>query len=263
MTISCAIIDDEPLAVKLLESYVEKTPFLSLVGCYNSAVEALYELQIHPVSLLFLDIQMPELNGLDFAKVLGGTTHIVFTTAFSQYAVDSYRVNATDYLLKPVSYTDFLTSASKVLDICEREAATAQGETTSASPVAASANDSDSTPTPADSFFIKSDYKLLRLRYDDILYVEGLKDYVKIYLESTRKPVLSLTSMRTVENFLPADRFLRIHRSFIVNMSKVPVVERGQIVFGEKRLPVSDSYKEAVQNYVNRHLLQGRGSANI
>lgn len=262
MTISCAIIDDEPLAVKLLESYVEKTPFLALAGCYSSAVEALYELQTHPVSLLFLDIQMPELNGLDFAKVLGGTTHVVFTTAFSQYAVDSYKVNAADYLLKPISYTDFLSAASKVLDLCEREAtdranASAPVQTDDAAPAQPNGT------APSDSFFIKSDYKLLRLRYDDILYVEGLKDYVKIYLESSRKPVLSLTSMRTVENFLPADRFLRIHRSFIVNMSKVPVVERGQIVFGEKRLPVSDSYKEAVQDYVNRHLLQGRGSSTI
>lgn len=249
MTLSCAIIDDEPLAVKLLESYVEKTPFLEHCGSYSSAVEALYELQTHPVELLFLDIQMPELNGLDFAKVLGGGTHIVFTTAFSQYAIDSYKVNAVDYLLKPINYTDFLGAARKALKIIE-----------AAQPLSAAEAIS---PAQADSFFVKSDYKIIRLRYDDVLYIEGLKDYVKIYLESTHKPVLSLTAMRTVENFLPADRFLRIHRSFIVNMSKVPVMERGQIVFGEKRLPVSDSYKEAVQDYVNRHMLQGRGSTSI
>jgi DNA-binding LytR/AlgR family response regulator len=250
MKISCAIIDDEPLAVKLLESYVAKTPFLDHCGSYGSAVEALYTLQATPVDLLFLDIQMPDLNGLDFAKVLGGNTHIVFTTAFSQYAIDSYKVNAVDYLLKPISYTDFLTAANKVLDICERE----QASRSAAAGVATA---------PADSFFVKSDYKLIRLRYDDILYVEGLKDYVKIYLESTPRPLLSLTAMRVVESFLPADTFLRVHRSFIVNMSKVPALERGQIVFGEKRLPISDSYKEAVQDYVNRHLLQGRGSTQI
>lgn len=248
MTITCAIIDDEPLAVRLLESYVGKTPFLELKGCYGSAVEALYTLQTDPIDLLFLDIQMPELNGLDFAKVLGGTTRIVFTTAFSQYAIDSYKVNAIDYLLKPISYTDFLTAARKVFDAYSKETAvkeiTAQAEA-------------------PDSFFVKSDYKLIRLRFDDILYIEGLKDYVKIYLESDRKPVLSLTSMRTVENYLPTDTFLRVHRSYIVNMAKVKIMERGQIVFGEKRLPISESYKEAVQSYVNKHLLQGRGSCSI
>jgi len=249
MILSCAIIDDEPLAVKLLESYVEKTPFLEHCGSYGSAVEALYTLQTRPVDLLFLDIQMPELNGLDFAKVLGGNTNIIFTTAFSQYAIDSYKVNAVDYLLKPVSYTDFLSAARKVLKAAEAAAPAKAVEATLA--------------TRPDSFFIKSDYKILRLRYDDILYVEGLKDYVKVYLESTRKPVLSLTSMRTVEHFLPADTFLRIHRSYIVNMAKVPVMERGQIVFGEKRLPISDSYKDAVQDYVNRHMLQGRSSTSI
>lgn len=247
MNISCAIIDDEPLAVKLLESYVEKTPFLDFSGSYSSAVEALYTLQTHPVDLLFLDIQMPELNGLDFAKVLGGDTRIVFTTAFSQYAIDSYKVNAVDYLLKPISYTDFLNAARKVLDEFEKNNAAQAGVLQHSE--------------QADSFFIKSDYKLLRIRYDDILYIEGLKDYVKIYLESVKKPILSLTSMRTVENFLPQASFLRIHRSFIVNMEKVPVMERGQIVFGDKYLPISDSYKDKVQEYINKHLLQGRGSS--
>lgn len=249
MNITCAIIDDEPLAVKLLESYVEKTPFLEHCGSYSSAVEALYTLQTQRVDLLFLDIQMPELNGLDFAKVLGGETRIVFTTAFSQYALDSYKVNAVDYLLKPISYTDFLNAARKVLDEFEKTHAAQMGNIQQSE--------------QADSFFIKSDYKLLRIRYDDILYIEGLKDYVKIYLESSKRPVLSLTAMRTVENFLPASTFLRIHRSFIVNMSKVPMMERGQIVFGEKYLPISDSYKDKVQEYINKHLLQGRGSTTL
>ncbi len=241
--LTCAIIDDEPLAVKLLENYVSKTPFLELHGTYSSAVEALYTLQAAPVDLLFLDIQMPELGGLDLAKLIQGDTRIVFTTAFSQYAIDSYKVNAIDYLLKPISYTDFLGAARKALDAIVKERSVA-----------------DISEVHEDSFLVKSDYKLLRIRYADILYVEGLKDYVKIYLEGERKPVLSLTSMRAVESFLPQDSFLRIHRSFIVNMSKVPVFERGQIVFGDKYLPISDSYKEKVQEYINRHLLQGRGA---
>ncbi len=242
MTLTCAIIDDEPLAVKLLQSYVEKTPFLELRGSYSSAVEALYTLQTTPVDLLFLDIQMPELGGLDLAKVLQGETRIVFTTAFDQYALDSYKVNAADYLLKPISYTDFLSAAQKVQAYYERIHATA-------------------TPTAAqpDSFFVKSDYKLVRVRYTDILYIEGLKDYVKIYLKGERKSVISLTSMRSLESFLPAEDFLRIHRSYIVNMAEVTLIERGLIVFGDKKLPISDSYKERVQEYVNRHLLHSRG----
>ncbi len=247
MYLTCAIIDDEPLAVKLLETYVEKTPFLELRGTYSSAVEALCALQTAPVDLLFLDIQMPELDGLEFAKVLQGNTRIVFTTAFSQYAVDSYRVNAADYLLKPVSYADFLSAARKVLEEYEMRK------------TAAAASGLPEQGAQADSFFIKSDYKLMRICYDDILYIEGLKDYVKIYLASSVKPLLSLTSMRTVENFLPLATFLRTHRSFIVNMSKVTALERGQIVFGDKRIPVSDSYKDKVQEYVNRHMLIGRG----
>lgn len=244
---TCAIIDDEPLAVKLLESYVEKTPFLHLCGTYNSAVDALYTLQAEPVDLLFLDIQMPGLDGLDFAKVLGGKSRIVFTTAFSQYAVDSYKVNAVDYLLKPVSYADFLTAASKARD--QR-----------------AAEDISIPSVPSDeprSFFVKSDYRLVRICVPDILYVECLKDYVKIYLDGTERPVLSLTSMRTVEESLPSSNFMRVHRSYIVNMDKVTALERGQVVIGEKRFTVSESYKDKVQDYVNRHLLRSRGTVSI
>ncbi len=241
MTLTCAIIDDEPLAVKLLQSYVAKTPFLELRGSYASAVEALYTLQTEPVDLLFLDIQMPELGGLDMAKMLHGETRIVFTTAFDQYAIDSYKVNAADYLLKPVSYTDFLSAAQRVQAYFERirSAADAPAET-------------------ADSFFVKSEHKFVRVRYADILYVEGLKDYVKIYLEGEKKSVVSLTSMRTLESFLPTEHFLRIHRSYIVNMAQVSHLERAAIVFGERKLPISDSYKDRVQEYVSRYLLQGR-----
>lgn len=243
-TLTCAIIDDEPLAVKLLESYVEKTPFLTLQASWNSGTAALYDLQTHPVDLLFLDIQMPELDGLDFARLLSPGTSIVFTTAFSLYALDSYKVNAVDYLLKPVSYADFLSAAQKVLDI-----RTVRAEQSS-QPLAV---DDDKN-----SFFVKSDYKLVRVYFADILYIEGLKDYVKIYLADGSKPLLSLASMKAVEDFLPADRFLRVHRSFIVNMAQVKVMERGQIVFGERRITVSDSYRDRVQAYVSERLLSGR-----
>lgn len=234
---TCAIVDDEPLAVKLLESYVSKTPSLTLAGSYSSAVEAMEGLRATPVDLLFLDIQMPELNGLEFARMVGEGTSIVFTTAFSQYAVDGYKVSAVDYLLKPISYPDFLAAVNKVENRREKTMNAVE------------------SPDDKDSFFVKSDYKLIRIAFDDILYVEGLKDYVKIYLSSAPRPVLSLTSMKTVENFLPPSDFLRIHRSYIVNMKKVMLVERGQVLIGERKLTVGDSYKDKILDYVNRLLL--------
>lgn len=245
MKLSCALVDDEPLALGLLESYAAQTPFLEVRGAYANAIEAMEGLKTNPVDLLFLDIQMPGLSGLDFSKMLPADTRIVFTTAFSQYAVDGYRVNALDYLLKPVSYADFLAAARRAEEWFRLK----RGDGAAAAVAPAEDND---------SFFVKSDYKLVRIRFNDIIYIEGLKDYVKIYLENVQRPLLSLTSMHAVEEALPATRFYRIHRSFIVNMEKVSVVERGQIVFGDKRLPVSDSYKERVAEYLTRRTLQGR-----
>lgn len=264
MTMKCAIIDDEPLALGLLESYVKKTPVLELCGSYSSAIEAMGGLQRNPVDILFLDIQMPDLGGLEFSKTIDTSrTRIIFTTAFSQYAIEGYKVNALDYLLKPISYTDFVgavsraqkwyeMSADKRLAIHEEKAKTVEQEHTPQS--------LDVTTAEKDKYiFVKSDYKLIRVDFDDIEYIEGLKDYVKIYLTSATKPLLSLTSMRGLEQVLPSNIFFRIHRSYIVNMSKVRVLERGQIVFGNKLLPISDSYRDHVQSYLNAHLLKGRG----
>lgn len=253
--IRCAIVDDEPLALGLLESYVTRTPVLELCGKYANAVEALGGLQHEPVDLLFLDIQMPELSGLDLSKMIDTShTRIVFTTAFSQYAIEGYKVNALDYLLKPISYVDFVGAVSRaqkwfelLKDTTKFPSGTLSVET--ASPV---------TDNSDGYMFVKSDYKILRINFDDIIYIEGLKDYVKIYVTTRPKPILSLTSMRNIENALPSSQFFRTHRSFIVNMNRVTVFERGQIVFGEKRLPVSDSYKSHVQDYIDAHLLQGR-----
>lgn len=247
MNITCAIIDDEPLARELLESYVSKTPFLTLQGSYASAIEAWGNISTQPVDLIFLDIQMPELSGLEFSKVIPVKTRFIFTTAFSQYALDGYKVNALDYLLKPISYSDFLAAAQKALSWFEK--------TTQAAPTDESSTEKD---TPADAFFVKSDYKVVRVRFDEVLYVEGLKDYVKIYLTTSPKPLLSLSSMHAVEEHLPKHPFMRIHRSFIVNMNHVEMLERGQIVIGEKHLPISDSYKDSVQCYIRKHMLQGR-----
>jgi len=235
MTINCAIIDDEPLAAGLLKSYAEKTPFLHLTGTYGSAIEAMRELREHPVQLLFLDIQMPELSGTEFAKILPKETKVIFTTAFQQYAIEGYKVSALDYLLKPISYDDFLRAANKALDTFN----TAQRQQS----------------CERDRFiFVKSEYKLVRVSLDDILYIEGLKDYVRIYLQDGQK-LMSLMSMKKLEEYLPRPEFLRTHRSYIVHMSRVEQIDRFRIVFGSEFLPISDSYKDDVMEYFDQHTL--------
>ena len=237
MIIKCAIVDDEPLAVELLASYVKKIPFLELCGKYNNATDALHGLGETPVDLLFLDIQMPELNGLEMSKMVPETTRIVFTTAFDQYAVDGFRVNALHYLLKPISYSDFMEACNKALQWFQL------------------VQQSEQQPTmPMEeprSIFVKSEYKLLQIDLDDIRYIEGLKDYVKIYTEQSPHPVLSLMNMKAIEQMLPASRFIRVHRSFIVQKSKIREIERNRIVFGDVYIPIGDSYKQAFQDFIN------------
>lgn len=229
MILHCAIVDDEPLALDLLESYIDKTSFLQLDGKFSSAVQAMKELPDKQIDLLFLDIQMPELNGLEFSKMVPPHTRIVFTTAFEQYAIDGYRVNALDYLLKPISYVEFLQAANKALQWFERSA----------------------KPEELESIYVKSDYKLVQIELKKILYIEGLKDYIKIYTEDNPRPVLSLMSMKSMEELLPPSRFMRIHRSFIVQKDKIRIVDRGRIVFDKTYIPVSDSYKQIFQAYLD------------
>lgn len=231
MTLTCAIVDDEPLALDLLEAYVQKTPFLILKGKYASAVEAMKGLQNEVVDLLFLDIQMPELNGLEFSRMVGADTRIVFTTAFSQYALDGYRVNALDYLLKPISYKEFLESVNKAVQWFELK--------------------NNEPQTDNRYIYVKSDYKLVQIQLAQILYIEGLKDYVKFYLENEPRPILSQISMKSIEEKLPASLFLRVHRSFIVQKSKIRVIDRGRIVFGKEYIPVSESHRQELQDYLN------------
>lgn len=240
MILNCAIVDDEPLALELLQSYVEKTSFLRLVGKYSSAVQAMSEIPLHDeVQVLFLDIQMPELNGLEFSRMVDPDTRIIFTTAFDQYALDSYKVNALDYLLKPISYADFLQSAHKAVQWYELKHKADNGMATDAG--------------AEECIYVKSDYKLVQIPLDRILYIEGLKDYVKIHLEDEPKAVLSLVSMKAMEEKLPFARFVRVHRSFIVQKSKIRVIDRGRIVFGKEYIPISDSYKQELQKYLSSH----------
>lgn len=234
MTLNCAIVDDEPLALNLLESYVNKTPFLTLAGKYSSAVQAMKELPGKQVDLLFLDIQMPELNGLEFSKMVNPHTRIVFTTAFGQYAIDGYKVNALDYLLKPISYVDFLQAANKAVQWFELL---------------------QQPKDEIDSIFVKSEYKLVQIELKNILYIEGLKDYIKIYEEGNTKPILSLMSMKAMEEMLPASRFMRVHRSYIVQKDKIRIIDRGRIVFGKTYIPVSDSYKQIFQEFLDKRTL--------
>ena len=227
----CAVIDDEPLAVELMESYVRRTPFLQFEGSFGSGTAAFESLHEHPVELLYCDIQMPELNGLEFSKMVDSGTRIVFTTAFDQYAIDGYKVNALDYLLKPISYVDFLQAANKAVQWFELL---------------------QQPKEEIQSIFVKSEYKLVQIELSKILYIEGLKDYLKIYEEDSPKPILSLMSMKTMEELLPASRFMRVHRSYIVQKNKIRIIDRGRIVFGKNYIPISDSYKQAFQEFLDQ-----------
>lgn len=242
-TLKCIAVDDEPLALGMVAAFIEQTPFLTLLGKYSSGVEALRSLHEHPdLDLIFLDIQMPELTGLELARVLdrgqpGTGPRIIFTTAFNQYALDGYRVDALDYLVKPFSYEEFLRAATK---------AKAYAEHHQPAPVAPAA------PAEEEFLFLKVEYELVRVALDDILYVEGLKDYVKVHLRSATRPLLSLMSLKAMEEKLPARRFLRIHRSFIVALDKIEAVRRNTVQIGPATLAVSDQYKEAFVQFLSR-----------
>ncbi len=239
MILKCAIVDDEPLAVELLVSYVQRIPFMQLGGQYSNAVDAMKGLTDNPVDLVFLDIQMPELNGLELSRMLPETTRVVFTTAFEQYAIDGYRINALDYLMKPISYVNFLEASNRALQwftLLRQKQATA---------AAAPADE-------AKSIFVKSEYKLLQIDLDKIKYIEGLKDYVKIYTEDSPHPILSLMNMKSMEQMLPSSRFIRVHRSFIVQKSKIREIDRNRIVFGNVYIPIGDSYKQAFNDFLGK-----------
>lgn len=235
MTIKCIIVDDEPLAVELLASYVLKIPFLQLVGKYNNATDALNGVKDSDVDLIFLDIQMPEVSGMELSRMLPEGTRVIFTTAFDQYAVDSYRTGALDYLLKPITYATFLEACNKALQWFQL------------------VHQSENKPEDeVKSIFVKSEYKLLQINLDSIRYVEGLKDYVKIYTDESPHPILSLMNMKAMEQMLPASRFIRVHRSFIVSKEKIREIDRNRIVFGDVYIPIGDSYKQAFNDFLGR-----------
>lgn len=231
-TIKCAIVDDEPLALDLLQSYVEKTPYLELTGRCSSALAAMKLLHEQRVDLLFLDIQMPELNGIEFSKTIDhDKVKVIFTTAFSEYAIEGFKVNALDYLLKPISYSDFLSASERALKWF-RERSKRGADTLR-------------------YIYVKTEYKLLQIELDKIRYIEGLKDYVKIFVEESNTPILSLMSMKNMEELLPATDFVRVHRSYIVRGDKIKMIERNRIVFDKVYIPISDSYKSDFMKFMS------------
>ena len=237
--LQCIVVDDEPLAVKMLENYISKTSFLELEASFTDPVAALEAIRDRRPQLVFLDIQMPDLNGMELSRMVPEGTRVVFTTAFKQYAFDSYEVSALDFLLKPIRYQKFLEAAEKA-----REWFTLK-EAASAAPASA--------PETKSSTFFKVDGALRKVEYDDILFVEGMKDYVMVYLASQRQPLVTHVTMKAMEEMLPAG-FMRIHRSFIVALDKVSSVSgTGDVKVGDRLLHVSDAYRDAFDTYLREH----------
>lgn len=228
MKLKCAIIDDEPLAIDLLRSYVGQTPFLELAGAFDNAMAAAGMIRGEGIQVLFLDINMPQINGLEFSKTLPDSVKVIFTTAYDQYAVESFRLNALDYLLKPISYGEFLEASNRALDWFTLV-------------------DADRSS----GLFVKSGHRMEKIDLKDILYIENRKDYVLFHTEGAA-PVSSLMSMNSLEERLSPQRFMRVHRSFIVNLDKVKTVERNCIVFGKEYIPVSDSYKDKFGAFLSK-----------
>lgn len=230
MKIRCLAVDDEKLALDLLEDNIAKVPFLELTRSCNSAMEAMDLLGSEPVDLLFLDIQMPDLSGIQMLRSLHSRPMVILTTAFEKYALEGFDLDVIDYLLKPYSFERFLRAVNKARDYME-----VRGRGT------ASAEDRDPVAAPG-FLFVRADYKLYRINLNDILYVEGLKDYVKIYTGD--KPILTQTSMKALEEKLPAKDFIRVHRSFIVAFNKIDFVQKHQVTVGRKEIPVSENYRD-------------------
>lgn len=238
MKLRTITIDDEPLALRLVSDYVAKTHFLELVGQFDNPIDAIDFLSTSSVDLIFVDIQMPDLTGIEFTRSLEGTHKVIFTTAYEKYAIEGFKLNAVDYLLKPFSYEEFLKAAQKARKQAELEAG------------ALSIIEANSQ-----FLFLKSEYKIRRINFNDIQYVEGLKDYIKVYIVGEEKPILSLNSMKSLEQKLPEEKFMRVHRSFIVNLDKIDTIERSRIIFGKTYIPVSDQYKDKFQDFLDKNFL--------
>ncbi len=231
MKLRCMIIDDEPPAVRLIQSFIDRTEVLECVGGYTDSVEAVQKIKQNPPDVLFLDIQMPDLDGMQLSKMVPPETKIVFTTAYKEYAFDSYDVNAIDYLLKPISYAKFLKAVEKCQEWYEMK----------------NANNSQNSG----AVFIKSDSLLVRIDISEILYVCALKDYVRFVFDSERKPIISLMTMKNVEQILPSDSFIRVSRSYIVSLNKIRSVDKNNCIYiGDEVVRVTDVYSEQFKKFI-------------
>lgn len=230
MSLSCIIVDDEPLAVKLLESFVNKTPDLELLGSYTDSVEAINAVRNLQPNLLFLDIQMPDLNGMQLAHMLPDGTRIVFTTAFKEYAFDSYEVKALDFLLKPIQYNKFFAAVEKAKEWFSVYSLKYKGDNS--------------------TIFLKVDGEYRQIAVSNILYVCGMKDYVMFYLDSQPKPLITHLTMKSVEDMLPSQQFMRVHRSYIVALDKIRKVDRNDCIYiGNEIIHVTEAYLSAFHQY--------------
>ncbi len=231
-------IDDEPLALRLVSGYISKTPFLELVKTFDNPLDAVEFLSDQSVDLIFLDIHMPDLSGIEFTRILEDRPKIIFTTAFEKYALEGFKLEAVDYLLKPFSYEEFLKAAQKAQKLIGLENVA-----------------KDKIEVNNEFLFLKSEYKIRRINFNEIEYIEGLKDYIKVFLHNDPKPILSLNTMKLLETKLPSEKFMRVHRSFIVNLEKIETIERSRIIFGKIYIPVSEQYKEKFQEFLDKNFL--------
>jgi two-component system LytT family response regulator len=234
-TITCLIVEDEPLARNLLTDYVKKVPYLNLIKACSGPLEAMEELRKQPVDLLFLDVQMPEVTGISFLKSLQKKPLVILTTAYSQYALEGYELDVTDYLLKPITFERFLKAVDKV------------SQRLSSNGVASTPAEKPSTEVPS-YIFVKDGTKLVKVRWEDILYVEGLKDYVTIH--ARQQKIISLQRMKLLEEQLPADQFIRIHNSFIISLNAIDSVHKDKVQIGQAYLPIGDTYKKSFREFL-------------
>ena len=226
--LKCIIADDEPFALELLKGYIEQTSFLELIASFKNSIEAYNFIKENEIDVAYLDIQMPKLSGMDVARKINTDVKIIFTTAFQDYAIEGYDVNAVGYLLKPFPYNKFIEVSEKLLE----------------------SEETISTPKDSDYIMIKADYKLWQISLADIIFFEGVKDYVKIHRQSTQKVLMPLMSLKVLEDKLKNKGFMRVQRSYIVNLNNIEVIEKSHIIFKDHRIKVSDKYKEDFQKFI-------------
>ena len=232
----CIAVDDEPLALELLEDNISKVPYLQLAAKCSNAMEAIKVLQAEPVDLIFLDIQMPGLTGLQFIQSLSIRPMIILITAYEKFALEGFNLDVVDYLVKPVSFERFVKACNKAWELYQLK--TKPGELT--------------TGKQAEYIFVNVDYSLLKVVLGDIIWIEGLKDYIKIHLKSTSKPVITRMTMKSIEEILPANRFIRIHKSYIVAMAFITAIRKSTVMIGAEELPVSETYQEALMKLTGK-----------